>query len=149
VVAEQAAGDRWIMDGNYGGTLQLRLASCDTVVFLDLPRRITIPRVILRRFRHRGRTRPEMAPDCPERLTWEFLVWIWTYPNRRRSQILGKLSALPADRSVWVLQSRRDVRDFVAWVESHGATPLRESGLPAHNAPGVTALSYPSIHHSF
>lgn len=116
-IAELASTDRWIMDGNYGGTLELRLASCDTVVFLDLPRRITIPRVILRWLRHRGSTRPEMAPDCPERLTWEFLVWIWSYPRRRRPQVLRKLSALSPDQSVRVLRSRRDVTEFLAGVQ--------------------------------
>ena len=29
--------DTWIMDGNYGRTLERRLAACDTVIFLDLP----------------------------------------------------------------------------------------------------------------
>ena len=66
--------------------------------------------------RHRGNTRPEMAPDCPERLTWEFLVWIWTYPRRRRSEVLRKLSVLSADRSVRVLRSRKDVTEFLASV---------------------------------
>src|SRR5947199_10477215 len=30
--------EKWIIDGNYGGTLDLRLAACGTVVLLDLPR---------------------------------------------------------------------------------------------------------------
>ena len=27
----------WILDGNYGSTLELRLKECDTVIFLDYP----------------------------------------------------------------------------------------------------------------
>ena len=34
--------DTWVMDGNYGGTLDLRLAACDTAIFLDLPPRICL-----------------------------------------------------------------------------------------------------------
>ncbi len=27
----------WIIDGNYGTTMELRMAACDTVIFLDYP----------------------------------------------------------------------------------------------------------------
>lgn len=27
--------DEWIIDGNYGSTMELRLQACDTVIFLD------------------------------------------------------------------------------------------------------------------
>src|SRR5213596_1104817 len=40
--------DAWVMDGNYGGTLDLRLQRCDTVVFLDLPRLTCLGRVVRR-----------------------------------------------------------------------------------------------------
>ena len=29
--------DEWIIDGNYGSTMELRMAACDTVIFLDYP----------------------------------------------------------------------------------------------------------------
>ena len=29
------SGERWIIDGNYGSTMELRMAACDTVIFLD------------------------------------------------------------------------------------------------------------------
>ena len=34
-VKEIVARERWIIEGHYGGTLDLRLPACDTVVFLD------------------------------------------------------------------------------------------------------------------
>ena len=60
------AGDRWILDGNYGGTLRLRLDACDTVVFLDLPRLVCLGNVVRRRLEHLGRTRVDIAAGCPE-----------------------------------------------------------------------------------
>ena len=33
MVEELIKGDSWILDGNYGGTLDLRLAACDGVIF--------------------------------------------------------------------------------------------------------------------
>jgi hypothetical protein len=35
-----------------------------------------------------GRNRPDMAPGCTERLSPEFVQWIWTYPARRRPDFL-------------------------------------------------------------
>ncbi len=81
-------GESWIMDGSYSNTLDIRLPVADTVVFLDLLRRTCLWRVIRRRLQYRGRSRPDIAPGCPERLTWEFLKWIWDYPRKRRRQTL-------------------------------------------------------------
>lgn len=56
-VARLIAGECWILDGNFGGSMDLRLQACDTVVFLDMPRLTCIRRVLLRRLRHRRRAR--------------------------------------------------------------------------------------------
>jgi adenylate kinase family enzyme len=108
------AAPAWVMDGNYGGTLDLRLAASDTVVFLDLSRARCLWRVVRRAFRHRGRTRPDMAPGCPERLTWEFVRWVWEYPRTRRPGVLRRLAALPPATRVVVLRSPRAVRRWLA-----------------------------------
>jgi adenylate kinase family enzyme len=113
LVAELCAGERWIMDGNYGRTLPVRLAAADTVVFLDLPRIVCTWRVLKRQLRYFGRTRPDSAPGCPERLTWEFVWWVWTYPRRRRPDILRRLEALRVTKQVVVLKNAADMRAFL------------------------------------
>jgi adenylate kinase family enzyme len=113
VVRELIAAPRWVIDGNYGGTLDMRLARCDTVVFLDLPRLVCLWRVLERQLEFRGRSRPDMAPGCPERLSWEFVNWIWTYPHSRRPGILRRLADLRADQRAIVLSSSRAVRRFL------------------------------------
>jgi adenylate kinase family enzyme len=46
------ADDAWVIDGSYRGKLgDLVLEGADTVVWLDLPRRIWLPRLLLRTFR--------------------------------------------------------------------------------------------------
>jgi adenylate kinase family enzyme len=107
------AGERWILDGNYGGSLEQRLAACDTVVFLDIPRLACLWRVIARRLRHRGRARPDMRPGCNETLSAEFLWWIWTYPARRRPAVLRRLQQLRADQTAVVLRSNEDIEQFL------------------------------------
>lgn len=103
----------WIIDGNYGRTLERRLSAADTVVFLDLPRWLCLWRVLKRRLRFHGRSRPDMAEGCPERLTGEFLRWIWFYAERRRAGILAQLREVAQEKEVVVLHSPREVESFL------------------------------------
>lgn len=115
------AGERWILDGNYGRTLARRLEACDTVVFLDLPRTLCLRRAVERRIRFHGRSRPDMREGCPERLSWEFLRWIWRYPAERRPGILARLAALRPDQRAVILRSPAEVDDFLRRVPAGGA----------------------------
>ena len=113
-VAELLERPAWIMDGNYGRTLERRLGAADTVVFLDMPRTLCLWRILKRRFAHEGKTRPSVAAGCPERLTLEFLWWVWTYPERRRAGILARLEKLSGDKKVVVLRRQAEIERFLA-----------------------------------
>lgn len=106
-------GEAWVMDGNYGGTMDLRLAAADTILFLDLPRGTCLVRVVLRQVRDQNRTRPDMAVGCPERLTWFFLKYISNYGRDRRPGILDKMRLHAEGRRLVHLQTPRQVRCFL------------------------------------
>ena len=112
-IRELVAPDRWILDGNFGGTIPIRLAAADTVVFLDLPRLVCLWSVVRRRVTHRGRSRPDMTPGNAEKLDLRFLLWIWGYPKTRRPGILAQLAALPPTTRVTRLRSRREMAAFL------------------------------------
>ena len=54
-VANLVSGDSWIIDGNFGGTLELRVRHCDTIVFLDMSRLLCLWRVVKRRLFYSNR----------------------------------------------------------------------------------------------
>jgi len=62
----------WILDGNYTSTMDVRFASADTIIFLDLPTLSCLHGAIRRFLLFRGRSRPDMAEGCPEKLDWQF-----------------------------------------------------------------------------
>jgi adenylate kinase family enzyme len=115
-VAALVQRERWIIDGNYGGTMHLRLAAADTIVFLDIPRFVCEWAVITRWLRYRRRSRPDMAPGLNDKLDLAFLRWIWGYPKTRRPGILRQLSELPPSTRVVRITSRAATREFLASV---------------------------------
>jgi adenylate kinase family enzyme len=120
-VQQLVAAERWVMDGNFGGTLDERLQACDTVVFLDLSRWLCLWRVIRRRIRHHGQARPDTTPGCHERLSWSYLWWIWTYPRRQRPKILQRIEAMRPDQRAVVLRSVAEVERYLG--RHLGGTP--------------------------
>jgi adenylate kinase family enzyme len=114
ILAGLAARESWIMDGNYSGTLEQRLAHCDTVILLDPPRLLCLWRIARRRLAYRAGGRPDMAEGCPEGLSPEFVRWVWDYPRRSRPKVLAKLSSAAAGKGVIRLRSRREVERFLA-----------------------------------
>lgn len=95
------AGDAWVMDGNYLRTLPRRLERCDAVLFLDYPRRLYLFRALRRILRWRGRTRPDMAEGCPERLAPAFIRWIWDFHRTQRPRVLELLSAWKGEAHIF------------------------------------------------
>lgn len=103
--------DRWILDGNYGGEMEPRLAAADTVVFLDLPRLVCILGALQRQWRNRAGGRPDMVPGQRERIDLKFLWWIFRYPDTRRPGVLARLAKLPPSTQVIRVRSRREARE--------------------------------------
>jgi adenylate kinase family enzyme len=104
----------WIIDGNYFGTLDVRLGACDTVIWLDLPTWVCLWGVVWRFLKHRGRARPDMGAGCPERLNWKLLCWVVAYRKQGRPRILRALRALSPVTQIVHLTSRREM---ARWLE--------------------------------
>jgi adenylate kinase family enzyme len=92
-VSALIAQPRWVMDGNFGGTLELRLAAADTAIFLDFPTRVCLARVLRRVIGSLGRTREDMAPGCLERFDFLFLRYVYRYRRVDRSRHFAALEA--------------------------------------------------------
>ena len=111
-VAELVAGENWIIDGNYGGSLEMRLARADTVIDLEFPVWLCVWRVLRRVAGSRGRMRPDMAQGCPEHFNLEFLLYTATFPWTARKRTDAKLAGFAGKRIR--LRSPAETRRFLA-----------------------------------
>lgn len=107
------AKSEWILDGNYGGTIDVRLKHSDTIIFLDINRYTCLFRAIWRSTKSYGKTRPDMAEGCKEQFDFGFTKWILDYPNSKKPKMLELLYALPNDKKVIILRSPREVKRFL------------------------------------
>ncbi|WP_214826395.1 DNA topology modulation protein [Exiguobacterium algae] len=112
--------EKWILDGNYNGTLDLRIDAADTIIFLDLPRILCTYRVGKRMIRYYGKTRPDMGEDCIERFDFQFLKWVWNYKHTQRPHILDKLQQHSHLKDIYILNSRQDVKQFLYAIQLKG-----------------------------
>jgi adenylate kinase family enzyme len=118
-VAELVRREAWIMDGNYSGTLDLRLKACDAIVFLDMPRLLCLWRVLKRSMIYRRRSRPDMGAGCQEKLDLDFvkfLLWIWNYPKRTKPKIVARMREHAGDKEVVWLRSPAEAERYLARV---------------------------------
>jgi len=113
LVKEVSSRKQWIIDGNYGGTIDVRLLTADTVIFLDVSRFLCLWRVIKRRILFHGKTRPDISEGCPESLSWEFIKWIWRFPKLKRPEIFEKLNGCRDKKKVVVLHSNKEIKLFL------------------------------------
>jgi adenylate kinase family enzyme len=121
MVEELLRDEAWVMDGNFGGTLELRLAACDTAIFMDMPPHVCLWRVLKRRVRFHGRARPDMTPGCPEKIDLQFLSWIAFYRWRQRPILLERFAeAAAAGKRTLVLDSDAAVEAFLATLPLSG-----------------------------
>ncbi len=106
-VNELIKQDRWIMDGNYGGTLDQRIKRADTIVYLDASTIICMYRVINRILKYRGRVRPDMPPGCAERFDLSFLHYVLVFNLVRRKSILKKILGVKEEKKVVILDRNK------------------------------------------
>ena len=99
--------DEWIIDGNYGSTMELRMAACDTVIFLDYPLDVCLDGIKERR----GKPRSDM-PWIETEEDAEFIEFIKNYNEQQKPKVLELLKKY-GDKNIIVFKSREQADVFL------------------------------------
>ncbi len=109
--------DEWIIDGNYASTMEMRLAVCDTVFFLDYPLDICLDGVKKRR----GTIRPDM-PWVEIEEDVEFIEFIKTFNKEQKPRVLELLEK-HNDKTIFIFTNRQEADEFLNDFHHKGEQP--------------------------
>ena len=104
-LAELLTEDAWIIDGNYGSTMEARMAACDTVFFLDYPVEVCLAGIRERK----GKPRADM-PWVETEDDEDFLAFVREYNEKSRPDVLALLEKYRA-KQIFVF-CKRDEADL-------------------------------------
>lgn len=100
--------DRWIIDGNYGRTLEMRLKACDTVFLFDLPTEVCLAGAAARI----GKKRDDL-PWIETEFDEEFRQWIVGFRTEQLPRIYALLEAYRESRRIVVFYSREEADSYL------------------------------------
>lgn len=112
-VKDFVAQPKWIIDGDYFSTMDLRLAAADTIVYFDVPRFVCLWRITKRAFTaSKSPKRTDLPQGCEENLDRNFLKFfkfVWNYHSKRKPLVKAKLKQYAQSKQVFVIKNNKDV----------------------------------------
>ncbi|MCR8656636.1 DNA topology modulation protein [Paenibacillus endoradicis] len=100
--------DKWIIDGYYGKTLDIRMQAADVIILFDLSPWITTYRVIKRRIQYHGKSRPDLNEGCPESLDWELVKYSWNFRKNRIPGIIERLQKSSENTMIIIIKTSKE-----------------------------------------
>lgn len=106
--------DKWIIDGNYMSTLEMRVKLADTVILLNISSQICVANAYKRAqesIKH-GINREDMAEGFDYFVTKEFIDFIKNFEKDTMSRMKEILKKYP-DKNIKILSNYTEVEEFI------------------------------------
>ena len=107
-IQEIFATDAWIIDGNYGRTVEMRLQECDTVFLFDLPTEVCLQGAVERL----GTERYDL-PWIDKELDPEFEGYIKAFSKNSLPKLYDLIEKCCEKKQVVIFKSRKEANDFL------------------------------------
>ena len=107
--------DKWIIDGNYISSMEIRLKHADTVFFLDYP-----VELCLQSIKDRVGTKREDMPWIEEELDLEFYEYVKQFPNKQIPRIYELLNNYHND--LYIFKDRKEADEYINNLSSLNAS---------------------------
>lgn len=107
-LSEVIERDEWIIDGNYGSTMEMRISACDTVFFLDYPLEVCLDGIKQRR----GKPRSDI-PWVETEEDPEFIDFIKNFNAESKPGILALMEKYKRGRKIVIFKSRQEADGYI------------------------------------
>lgn len=107
-LGEMLKADKWIIDGNYLRTLEMRLRECDTVFLMDYPLEVCI----LGAQSRIGKKREDL-PWVESEFDEEFKQWIIDFPKNQLPRTYELLSQYRESSNIIIFRSRKEAEEYL------------------------------------
>ena len=103
----------FIIDGNYSGTMNLRIPHANLIIWLRVPRSVSMYRVIMRTIKGKLglEKRSDMAEEFKEKFDreyLEFLRFVWNFEKANIPKIKAALEKRNADCRLVIIKNKKD-----------------------------------------
>ena len=102
------SNSKWIIDGNYNSTMEMRIKECDTVFFLDYPTNVCIEGIESRK----GQLRSDMPWTETDNTDEEFIAFINSFNSESRPAIIDLLKKY-SSKNIVVFHSREESEEYL------------------------------------
>ena len=103
--------DKWIIDGNYQRTIEIRLKECDTVFLMDFPLDVCLSGAESRV----GKKRDDI-PWVEEEFDPEFRQFIVDFPVTKLPVIYELLEKYRENKKIVIFRSRQEAEDYLVQI---------------------------------
>ena len=103
--------ESWIIDGNYGSTIELRMQYCDTIFFLDYPLDVCIDGVKSRK----GKARTDIPCIPLDDEDNEFMEFINSYNTASRPKVMELLRKY-YHKNIIIFKERNEADEFLSQI---------------------------------
>lgn len=111
IILSHVAKDKWIIDGTYKSTIKERFKRADLIIWLDYSTLAQLKGVFQRFLSNPYKERNEI-PGCKERLTLEFLKYVFKYNKTKRHFIIDNLKDIDNSK-VLIFKRRKDLNKWL------------------------------------
>ena len=107
------SNSKWIIDGNYGSSMEMRIKECDTVFFLDYPTDVCMDGINTRK----GQVRSDMPWVENDNTDDEFIDFVNSYNSESRPKVISLLEKY-SSKDIIIFKTRLDSENYLSMLRT-------------------------------